>query len=398
MKMKQTVGHEIYRRPTPSNPGTGRRWGMRWLARLAACWLVLIPAGCETVHAPDWFYDVTKPRVELPPPSGDVILRAGHWSQEEALQPGTLAGDCASAKILFQRGEYGDAEKVFRWLGKRAEKEKNLEVLEECLYHEAECLYQRRKYPKARDLFAKLVNTFPSTRYRAEAVQRQYEIASYWLKDTERAMQEWQDYSEGKRWFVMPSIISFEQEKPTFDVEGHALKSFQAIYMQDPLGTSAPEALYRAGGINFFRERYDDSDTFYSLLVENYPKSALAPAALELAIQSKIHLVGGPDYDARKLVEARQMVDTALRSYPELRDKQDFLERTLYSINDQQAAKDYGIAEFYRRTHHPGAAYFYYEIVRRRYPGTTWADKALQRIEEMRDQIHVEMMSVKESS
>ncbi len=364
---------------------------------LPACLMVVVFTGCESVHAPDWFFDVTKPRVALPPPTGDVVLRAGHWSQEEALQPGTLAGDCASAKILFQRGEYEDAEKVFHWLAKRAEKEKNVEVLEDCLYHEAECLYQRRKYPKARDLFAKLVNTFPTTRYRAEAVQRQFEIASYWLKDTEKNMQEWQDYSEGKRWFVMPTLMHFEQEKPTFDQEGHALKSFQAIYLQDPMGTNAPQALYRAGGINFFRERYADSDTFYSLLVENYPKSSLAPAALELAIQSKINLVGGSDYDARKLVEARQMVDAALRSYPELRDKQDFLDRTLYSINEQQASKDFGIAEFYKRTDHPGAAYFYYELVRRRYPGTTWADKAMQRIEEIRGKIEVEMKDKKVS-
>ena len=42
----------------------------------------------------------------------------------------------------------------------------------------------------------------------------------------------------------------------------------------------------------------------------------------------------------------------------------------------QQADKDWGFAEFYRRTGHPASAYFYYEIVLRRYPGTSYAKKA----------------------
>jgi hypothetical protein len=52
----------------------------------------------------------------------------------------------------------------------------------------------------------------------------------------------------------------------------------------------------------------------------------------------------------------------------------------------QQAEKDFRTAEFYRRTKHPGSAYFYYEIVRRRYPGTPLADKATERMKELEAQ------------
>src|SRR5207253_2370339 len=61
-----------------------------------------------------------------------------------------------------------------------------------------------------------------------------------------------------------------------------------------------------------------------------------------------------------------------------------FLEKQLASISLQQAQKDYNTAEFYRRTGHPGAAFFSYEIVRRRYPGTKLADLAAERMEEVR--------------
>ena len=50
---------------------------------------------------------------------------------------------------------------------------------------------------------------------------------------------------------------------------------------------------------------------------------------------------GGADYDGRKVAEARQLVATAMRAYPELAsEKSGFLERQLAGINFQQAEKE----------------------------------------------------------
>jgi hypothetical protein len=43
------------------------------------------------------------------------------------------------------------------------------------------------------------------------------------------------------------------------------------------------------------------------------------------------------------------------------------------------------MAEFWRRTKHPGAAYFYYEMVRRRYPDTEYAKAAYERMLQIRE-------------
>jgi hypothetical protein len=111
----------------------------------------------------------------------------------------------------------------------------------------------------------------------------------------------------------------------------------------------------------------------------------MAPQAIELAIISKSLSTGGADYDGRKVAEARIMVDTALRNYPQLAaEKSGFFERQIGSITYQQAEKDFEIAEFYKRTGHPGSAFFYFEIVRRRYPGTKWAELATERMQELR--------------
>jgi RNA polymerase sigma factor (sigma-70 family) len=68
-------------------------------------------------------------------------------------------------------------------------------------------------------------------------------------------------------------------------------------------------------------------------------------------------------------------------SYPE---RDEFLDRQLYSITQQQADSDFKVAEFYRRTGRPGSACFYYELVCRRYPGTVFADMAGARLRELR--------------
>jgi hypothetical protein len=101
---------------------------------------------------------------------------------------------------------------------------------------------------------------------------------------------------------------------------------------------------------------------------------------------------GGPDYDGRKVAEARLLIDSALRNYPELaQKKKDFLEKQLYSVAAQQAAKDYETGEFYRRTGHPGSAWFYYDLVRLRYPNVEpYCRMATERLLELKKKVEKE--------
>src|SRR5262245_15836219 len=99
---------------------------------------------------------------------------------------------------------------------------------------------------------------------------------------------------------------------------------------------------------------------------------------------------GGEMYDGRKVAEARKLVDDALRM-PDVSDqKKESLMKLLTGINAHQAEKDFQMAEFWRRTGHPGSAYFYYEIVRRRYPGTDAYRRATERMLEIRAKMEKE--------
>src|SRR5205807_1475308 len=67
-----------------------------------------------------------------------------------------------------------------------------------------------------------------------------------------------------------------------------------------------------------------------------------------------------------------------------------WVENQLKSINIQQADRDMKNAEFNQRIGHPGSAYFYYELVCRRYPNTKYAETAAQRKGELRVKVEKE--------
>ncbi|NBS88592.1 outer membrane protein assembly factor BamD [bacterium] len=317
-----------------------------------------------------------------PPPKESFVLGADGGVLDKPIDPASPEGKLAGAKELFRNKEYSKAEKIFHRL---ADDKKNPLTAEEGTYYEAECLRLQGYYPKAADTYVKLLKNFERTAFREQAVQHMYDIANYWLDDTREQMRETKEYRDGKRWFVTPRFLSFDKTKPLIDREGRAIEKLEQVRWNDISGPLADKALFLAGSVKFFNEDYREADHYFTQLVERHSNSELAPQAVELAIISKHMSTGGSDYDGRKVAEARQMVHSALQNFPVLAEKKkDFLSRQLVGITFQQAEKDFKMAEFYKRTGHPGSAYFYYELVRRRYPNTKFAEESDKRMAELK--------------
>jgi outer membrane protein assembly factor BamD (BamD/ComL family) len=311
------------------------------------------------------------------------VLRGDKLETDTQQPTGGESKDLAGAHELYRRGEFSQARKVFHHI---AENQKNPPaVAEEARYYEAECLRQENYLPQAADTYTKMLNDFPSGAFREQAVQRMFDIANFWLDDTRIEMEQTKQKNNGERWWVENHFFNFDRTKPFLDEEGRAIEKLEQVRFNDMTGPYADKALFLMGSVKFFNEDYREADHYFSQLVEMHKTSPFAPKAVELAIISKHMSTGGPDYDGRKVAEARQLVHRALEMYPELAsNKTEFLERQLVGITLQQAEKDYKMAEFYRRTGHPESAYFYYEIVRRRYPGTKFFDLATEHIHELR--------------
>lgn len=295
-----------------------------------------------------------------------------------------------AAHELLRKGEYAKAQEKFAHVADNKSKKVPAIYAEEARYYEAECLRCQGEYPKAVDTYHRQLLDFPIGAHREDACKRMYAIADYWLEDTRAEMRVEKEKEEGKRSFVMPAaFVHWDKAKPFLDEEGRALEALEQVSIHDPTGPEAPIVLFLAGTVRFKNKDYQEADYLFSTLVERHPNSKYAAQALELAIIAKHMSTGGSDYDERKSVQARQMVLTAQDKYPELSvPKSAFLQRQLALITKQQAEKDFNTAEFYRRTDHPGAAYFQYEIVRRRYPGTPFAAKSTERMHDLETEMH----------
>ncbi len=379
-------------RTTADRAAHQSRPGTRALGMAALAFLVLTSAsGCATGG---WFSNLSFPpwnkSADTPSSPIERVSLRGEAGPDNAPADPAVA-ELESAKKLYYDGEYAKAEPL---LEKLAGNSKNTpQIVEEALYYQADCERLRGRYTTAAELYNKLLGSYgTSGKHADQAREHLFNIANYWLDDTRAYMEACREKKEGKRWWVWPmQPIHFDKTKPFFDVEGHAVRMLEQVYMTDPKGKVAEKALFYLGSVKFFREDYRDADHYFSQLVELHPDSKLAPEALRYTIICKQMSTGGSEYDGRMLGQAIEKIHIAQVSYPELaRDRSDFLTRQLYSITQQQADSDFKVAEFYRRIGRPGSAYFYYELVRRRYQGTEYAKKATERMAELKQRVDQE--------
>jgi outer membrane protein assembly factor BamD (BamD/ComL family) len=333
-----------------------------------------------------------RPPTPPPPPVESFVLRSGTLVAETAPKADGPEAQLAGARELFRREEYDKARRLYHYLGNN---EKNpVAVAQEAMYYEAECYRLQGDLPRAADVYAELLKKFTMNPYRDLAIQHIYDIARCWLQDTWEEVRETEEKREGKRWVVWPRFVSFEKGKPLLDREGRAVERLKDVYTYEGKGGAlADKALFLCGHVNWFNENYPDADHDFTMLHQSYPDSPFAPYAVELAIKAKLMSTGGELYDGRKVAEARKLVDEAMRMQQLDEAKKRALQSLLTSISAQQAEKDFQMAEFWRRTGHPGSAYFYYEIVRRRYPDpnpNSAASRATQRMLEIRAKMEKE--------
>jgi outer membrane protein assembly factor BamD (BamD/ComL family) len=309
-----------------------------------------------------------------------------------ATLPPEISSTLEAARSHFRKEEYYKAEALF---GRVADRDKGPPLaIQEAMYYRAECLRLSGHLPKACDTYAALLNKFPTSSYREQCCQRMYDIANYWLDDTWDEMKRTKD---GKEWLPSFNWFHFGNTKPFFDSEGRAIEAMEKVRLYDLSGPLADQALYRCGVVKMYREDWREADHYFSQVALRHPESELAPRALQFAVFSKQMATGGSDYDGRKTAEARKLIQTALASYPQIANdpkKREYLERQRQSIDEQQADKELKMAEFYRRTGHPASAYYYYELVRRRYPNTEAARKAAERWNGLRAELEAKGQGV----
>jgi outer membrane protein assembly factor BamD (BamD/ComL family) len=386
--------------------------------------LMFLATGCTTLPGggfnPPWKNTETA-KVETP--KDQITLTAGGMKRETV--DSATQQELEGAKKLFLDKKYGLAEPIFHKIAnmhpdpkwwevgllappetkgdgpdadgykpKRVTKNRSRglnPVTEEALFFEAECQRMLKNYRTAVDTYTKLLTEVPRSQYTQRVCQGLFEIADYWLEPTRRQMDEYQEQIKGKRWFVTPAMyVHFGNDMPLLDSEGHATIVLNTVRLHDIKGPLGEKALLYLGTINFYRQDYKEADFYFTQLKDEYKDGPYAAKAVKQSVICKQLMTGGSIYDCRGVEESKKLLMQAQGWYPELAKDQEWIAMQLTSINIQQADRDFKVAEFYQRTGHPGSAYFYYELVCRRYRGTTYADKAEQRKAELKAKVEKE--------
>lgn len=290
----------------------------------------------------------------------------------------------AKAEALFEEERYAEAKEIFSDL---SENTYNPVLLaEKARYLEAESLRLMGKTFEAATHYNRMLNDFPAGAYRERGCHRLYDISYNWLKESTLDVVELRakgmPISFKDRLPGMPN--PFDQTRPLIDQEGEALRFLDSVHTHDLTGPTADKALFWCGYVNFYRGRFDEADHYFSQIVEMHKDSPLWEESLRLAVISKNNSTGGAVYDSSKASEALQLVHHAEAVIPEYvndQDKSAWLTRQKMAVMLQLAEKDFRMAEYYERTKRPASAYFYYEMVTRRYAGTKFASKAEERLQ-----------------
>lgn len=310
------------------------------------------------------------------------------------------------AEQLFKAGKFSEAESIFADIAD--DKRNRPEVAEKARFYQAECLRERGYLPSAVDGYNRLLKDFPNGVYRERACGQMFLIANEWLEPTRQEIRKLERAERAKKGLptepeseeekkrreayensskIIP--VNFDRRLPTFATESRALEVLENVYQHDPTGPYADQALFMIGRVKFHRGEYSDADTFFSLLVDQHGRSPLRDKALELAILSKTNSAGGPEADGRPLKEAMRLINLAKSTSPEMvRSRGEMLDEQTKMVRYQQAEKDFNTAELYRRTGKYGSAWYYYDLVIRRYPDQlTWVEKSKARMQEIQTEL-----------
>ncbi len=293
----------------------------------------------------------------------------------------------------FDAGRYAAAAKQYR---KIARKYQETSVGEEAQFRLAECLFAQKRYPAAQDAYEQLFADYTSTRFVKTASRRLYEIAQVWLDmsdpkhrsaiRTVSAVEIRYDDPDDLppppkdptiRYRVLPNL--HDRTRPVFDTQGRALKALKSIWLNDPLGPLADDALAMTARYYLRRKDYVEADRYFGILREEYPDSEYLREAHLLGSHVKLMSYQGPAYDGTTLEQADELIGRTLRLFPDAPERQQLRRdrQKMYLLKAQRIWED---VQYYEAKKSDAAVAITCIQLISTFPDTKFADMARDRL------------------
>ena len=384
-----------------------------WKRVALAGWLLCCAMGCQGLwHRETASIDRVKGPMER-------VLPVGQRSS--SISPNSLRSEDVQdfsefnqAKQLYEQGEYAAAERLFKKIAEahkldesgvlRKRRWKDLfkprselkasysdsPLREDALFMLAETQYKQEELPDAETNYLQLLKEFPNTRHMDETTKRLYDIALTWMdiKVAKSSDVELAAYSDNGR-ASKPKVVSGEDYKrpsffnltdkrrPLTDTEGRALEALKAIWLNDPTGKLADDALMLTASHQLRTGRYAEAAETYRLLREEFPQSPHAKDAYILGAYVSQASYQGAAYDGKSLTEARQLELMAMNLFPDASpEEKKRLQQGLQDIEDKTVARHFNRAIFWLRKGRFEAVEMTCHHIINTYPHSKYAGKA----------------------
>ena len=306
----------------------------------------------------------------------------------KSLKPIPGTEEYLAATELYKDEKYEEARKAFRKIHK-ARKYKKSEIREDALFMEAEAAWQQDHYATAHDAYAVLLKDFPSTRHLNVVSERLFKIGRYWLDFPEvanlgeikqvnfedprspRPSEEPPKLPKSKPIFVMNLR---NKQEPLFDTPGNGVASLTAVWMNDPTGPLADDAMMLVASYYARKGNYVEADRYFQNLRELYPSSRHVQNAFVIGSHVKLMSYQGPEYETRTLQEAQLLKESILNLYPDVDPGR--IKDELARIEEAKAEVIWKRALFYERKGKKRACSIMCHEVITKYPKSPYAEKS----------------------
>ncbi|MBM80844.1 MAG: hypothetical protein CMJ78_09645 [Planctomycetaceae bacterium] len=340
--------------------------------------------------------------------------RFGNTPAENAVpQSSRYSKEFAAAESAFKAGDYASAEDQLRSLVKSTgaprfanlklrreaeKKRKHNPVREDAIFLLAESLYEQKKYPVAQSHYALLMKEYPQTRFLDRATGRLFQIAKNWLgfsdfatsSDIQQVNLENPSATpraaKGRAPGSIPFIPNaFDRSRPVFDTGGRALEALKQIWLNDPTGPLADDALMLTASHHLRSGNHQEADRVFQILREEYSRSPHLKQAFVLGSHVKLMSYQGADYDVAQLEEAERLKKSSLKLFPELPEKP-MIEAELRAIQEAKAQRYWERVIFYKKKSRLQSVAVYCRLLLKEFPKSKYAGSARELLAQVEGQ------------
>ncbi len=371
------------------------RMALRGVALLSVLSLL---SGCASAWEKSWLLKDSTPNIARVQGPTERRLRNLLWLRDQenandtdSLKPLAGTEDYVAATDIYKDERFAEAQKAFKKVSKKYKKS---DIREDALFMQAEAAYQQDHYAKAHDVYAVLLKEYPSSRHLDVVSERLFKIGRIWLDfpevaklgevqqvnydDPKRKLPAEEPVKSSGRPIFIPNFTN--KSEPLFDTAGNGAAALQAIWMNDPTGPLADDAMMLVASHHARQGNFVEADRFFQMLRETFPNSPHLQEAFLLGSHVKLMSYQGAEYEGKTLNEARLLKESTLRLYPDIADK-DRLKRELAQIDEATAAREWEQVQLWLRKGKKRAATVYCNQVIDRFPNSPYAQKARDQLE-----------------